>query len=206
MALITLDEIDNVTKRAFGKQLGVKSASTILQEDTKRHRFDDKFDIFLSHSYADVSINRERLLGVKGILEEFGYSVYVDWIIDKELDRENITAKTARTLRIRMTNSKCLLFVTSQNSIKSRWMPWELGYKDGLTGKYGGLGMVAILPLASRSGQQQYRGQEYLGMYPYIVKANSKSGHSRLWVYHDPETYVVFDDWLAGKKPFKREK
>ena len=44
----------------------------------------DKFDIFLSHSYDD----RKIIPALKRELESLGYSVYVDWIHDKLLSRQ----------------------------------------------------------------------------------------------------------------------
>ncbi|QDS89509.1 hypothetical protein EC9_37090 [Rosistilla ulvae] len=204
MALISIAEVDAVHKRKYGRQLIAKSASAILEEETKRHPMNYTFDIFLSHSYSDAQLSRDRLLGLKGLLEEFNYSVYVDWIIDNHLNRENVNERTAATLRVRMAHSRCLMFATSQNSHHSKWMPWELGFKDGHSSEDGGLGMVAILPLAQAAGRRGYDGQEYLGMYPYIDKANDTNGNLKLWVYEDPDTYVSFDAWLSGTKPYKR--
>ena len=200
MALISLGDLDGNATKSYGPQLRTKSAATIFEEETKRFPMDYQFDIFLSHCYNDVRITLERLLGLKTILEAFSYKVYVDWIIDTDLSRENVTPRTARTLRIRMDHSKSLVFTTSETSQNSKWMPWELGYKDGNTAKDGDLGMVAILPIAQYQGQNSYEGQEYLGMYPYIDYANDKAGRQRLWVNQDGKS-VNFDVWLAGSKP-----
>lgn len=40
-----------------------------------------------------------------------------------------------------MKQSKCLLFATTENYLNLKWMPWEIGYYDGFTGK------VVILPI-----------------------------------------------------------
>ena len=200
MALISLGDLDGSTTKAYGPELRSKSASTIFEEDTKKYGWDYTFDIFLSHSYNDARMTLDRLLGLKAILQQFDYSVYVDWIIDNHLDREKVTPQTARVLRNRMDHSKSLVFTTSQNSQHSLWMPWELGYKDGHTAKDGELGMVAILPIAQYQGQSSFEGQEYLGMYPYIDYANDRAGRQRLWVNQDGKS-VNFDAWLAGTKP-----
>ncbi|MDB5390815.1 MAG: toll/interleukin receptor protein [Planctomycetaceae bacterium] len=204
MALISIAEIDANEQRAYGGRLRTKTASEILQEDTVKYPLTFQFDIFLSHSYSDVQISRDRLLGLKAILEDLNYTVYVDWLIDTTLDRERVTDSTAMVLRTRMSHSRSLLFATSANSQNSKWMPWELGFKDGQSAVGGSLGTVAILPLATYSGSHGFEGQEYLGVYPYIDKSNNKGGIPKLWVHEDEETYVQFDDWLSGKKPFKR--
>lgn len=118
-----------------------------------------RFDVFLSHSTRDAEI----ILGVKAMLEGMGKSVYVDWINDRQLDRSHVTPSTAITLRSRMRQSQSLLYVHSDNSTESRWMPWELGYSDALHGA------VAILPITDYR-EEEFRGQEYLGIYPYVVR------------------------------------
>ena len=64
-------------------------------------------------------------------------------------------------------------------------MPWECGYFDGIKEK------VAILPIKKYSYNNDYNGQEYLGLYPYCLKQDNTLGQSRLWVYKDKEYYLV---------------
>jgi hypothetical protein len=42
------------------------------------------------------------VLGTKVVLESFGFSVYVDWIVDPHMNREHVTRETAAILRDRM--------------------------------------------------------------------------------------------------------
>jgi len=203
MALLTFDRIKSVGEKQYGARMAANSARAILAEDTKSFRRNQNFDVFLSHSYADAKLNYTNLLYLCGFLERYGYSVYVDWIIDKELNRSEVTGETARTLRRRMNNSKCLLFATSKNSMNSRWMPWELGYKDGNSVDDSGEGMVGIIPIMSKS-QSSYKGQEYLGIYPYITEEYDTEGKKKLWVNRSPNSYITFDYWLKGKKPYRR--
>jgi hypothetical protein len=116
-------------------------------------------DVFLSHSYAD----RHLVPGVRRLIEEKGYSAYVDWIDDKEeLDRANVTPETADKLRSRMRRCRCLLFVVSDSSPGSAWMPWELGFFDGHNGK------VGVFPVRESDGSG-FAGQEYLDLYPTVT-------------------------------------
>lgn len=196
MSLITLADIDQRTKLRYARRLMEKSAASLLESQEAEYPLETEFDVFLSHSYHDAKLNKERLLGLKGFLQEFNLTVYVDWLIDKHLDREKVTAGTAEVLRVRMDHSKCLLFATSENSQDSRWMPWELGYMDGKKG------MVAVLPLAATSGHVSFDGQEYLGMYYYVDAAKEKGGETvLLWVNQNTSTYVEFRKWLTGGKP-----
>src|SRR4051812_49040009 len=106
MPLFTIPQIDAVAQSAYGSRRATKSAGAIFAED--RPPIDTNFDIFLSHSYTDAMLDLDRLLGIKAILEEFEYSVYVDWIIDSFLSRTDVSAETASVLRNRMDHSKCL--------------------------------------------------------------------------------------------------
>lgn len=157
----------------------------------------DSFDIFLSHSYSD----RDIIPDLKIELESFGFSVYVDWINDELLSRDNVTKETAAVLQKRMKQSKCLIYATSENSNNSRWMPWELGYFDGIKDK-----MVGILPLKKYGNnfKDDFKGEEYLGLYYYIDKQNNKNSQLKLWVREYEEKYVVFESWLKGEKPYVR--
>ena len=93
-----------------------------------------------------------------------GQKVYVDWVVDPQLPRDSVTKETAKTLRDRMKQSSKLLYLATDNASSSKWMPWELGYFDGLKS-----GNVAILPLVD-SAYSSFQGQEYLGLYPALGK------------------------------------
>jgi hypothetical protein len=120
-----------------------------------------RFDVFLSHSVRDAQV----ILGVRNLLTGQGLSVYVDWIDDPQLDRSQVSAATAARLRGRMRQSNTLIYATSRSARKSRWMPWELGYFDGLKGSE----RVSIFPIEN-STNDRFDGEEYLGLYKYIEK------------------------------------
>ncbi len=161
-----------------------KSYRKILEEAAKTP--EDRFDIFLSHSIKDAEIVR----GTHVILERLGYSVYVDWIVDPELDRAAVSRSTALHLKERMRQCKALLYLSTQNSVESKWMPWELGFFDGFSG-----GKVAILPV-SKINRDDYRGQEYLSVYPYADVATIKGTRKdALWINRSAAYYGKFDNW-----------
>ena len=81
-----------------------KSNNQILNESVASFSKFKTYDIFLSHSSKDS----ELILGVKATLEDMGYSVYVDWVDDPQLDRSNVNQSTADLLRERMDSSKSL--------------------------------------------------------------------------------------------------
>jgi len=186
---LSLESYDNLVKNGMiTESSNIKMDSIIL----------DSFDIFLSHSYAD----REIIPALKEELENFGFSVYVDWITDHLLSRDEINKKTAEVLQTRMKQSKCLIYATSDNSQKSRWMPWELGYFDGIKDK-----MVGILPLKKDTNNftDDFKGEEYLGLYYYVDKTSFKKiNKMSLWVNEKSNKYSEFGRWLKGEKPYVR--
>jgi hypothetical protein len=190
MALFSEARLRTLGKARASRMYG--SAFDALEKRIKESAALSAFDIFLSHSYLD----RELILGITEQLERLGYVVYVDWRQDTQLNRDRVTKKTAETVRGRIVQSKSLFFATTEGAKDSRWMPWELGYMDGKKGK------SAILPVSQNSSGNAYKGQEYLGIYPYITTGSDKKGMERLWVHEDEDTYVVFETWLKGKEPY----
>src|SRR4051812_42152795 len=122
MALLTLD-----AARTAAGAVSAETAQKSLRASAAAADPSRRFDVFLSHSIADA----RAISGVKSILERAGLSVYVDWIDDPLLDRERVSYRSAEVLRGRMQQSSSLIFATSEASVGSKWMPWELGYFDG---------------------------------------------------------------------------
>lgn len=151
----------------------------------------EKYDIFLSHSSRD----KEAVGGLASLLTDvYKLSVYVDWINDPGLDRSNVTKDTAEILKLRMSNSSSLFYVTSENAPKSKWMPWELGIMDALTGK------VAICPLSNKDSEEDsFNGQEYLSLYPYVDEYTSLYFGKYLWIHNEHNKKVSFERWIREK-------
>jgi len=187
MSLLVESRIRARAQKATGYY---RSALSILNEHLTKQASVKRHDIFLSHSYDD----KELILGVALTIEDLGYSVYLDWRDDPTLDRKKVTKETAEKLRTRMKTSRCLLYSTTEHSSESKWMPWELGFKDGENTR------VAILPV-SHIQTAWYQGQEYLGIYPYITDEDDTTGKRRLWVRRSTTCYVDFDSWLDGREP-----
>jgi len=163
--------LTEATARAAFRNSGVQFAESELRKSAATD-LSTKFDVFLSHSFLDADV----IQGLKELLEAEGLSVYVDWIEDRQLNRDQMTAKTAEVLRTRMRNSQSLIFATSKTSSGSKWMPWELGYFDGFRPNH-----VAIFPLVQTDGAG-FPGQEYLGLYPYVEVIEFAEGPPRLGI------------------------
>ena len=190
MALLTETQ---VTQKAASTTLLKKStASQILTEDASLGAM---FDVFLSHSSAEPE---NILRGVKRYLEDEGLSVYVDKYTDPQLSPDAVTPDTAELLRTRMKASSALLYVHSRHSKMSRWMPWELGYFDGLKGR------VGIIPIA-QGEQSSFQGEEYLGLYPYVDRETIKDTNKyALWINRRQQVYAPLRGWLRGTTAIKK--
>ena len=187
---------DDLTWINESRQFSAAKTQVLEKAEKSRRLSGTKiYDIFLSHSTDD---SRE-VLGLVLELEDLGYSVYVDWIEDPELDRSNVTKKNVQIIKNRMSDSKSLFFAFSTNAQESVWMPWELGYFDGIKQK------AAILPI-SETSQSSYNGTEYLKLYYYITKETTKNINKYyLWVNETNSKYVLYDDWInKNQEPYER--
>ena len=195
MALLTKSElIRGYQKRAYSFSVGESfqktAAANELIRETKAFQHSKRYDIFLSHSYSDARIIKE----LRDILVGLGFSVYVDWIEDSDLNRGKVTKLTALVIRNRMNNCRCLLYATSDAAKKSVWMPWELGYMDAKTRQ-----RVAIVPIVEESEKtKEFKGQEYLGIYPYVDRTGG-----RFYVRESLSKYVDLRSWIGGTDPQK---
>lgn len=89
-------------------------------------RFDDKKNVFLSHSHLDGDLVK----GVFRVLRRHGATPYVDWDDDALEGLGNLDR--AVVLRTQIESCGRLVMLMSDEGAKSGWMPWELGLADGL--------------------------------------------------------------------------
>jgi len=177
-----------IAARSAKQQTGfIKSAERVFAESAKLNVLSQRFDIFLSHTFSD----KDTVLGVYTILKNMGYSVYVDWIYDPNLDRNSISENTASVLRKRMLQSKALFYITTTNHSSSKWMPWECGFYDGHNGH------VAILPVVENRNSI-FLGQDYLGLYPTAEKLQYGSSIDKLYIKNKTNS-ELFDRWVSRK-------
>lgn len=164
-------------------QKSFTETQALLSESKKTHY---SFDIFLSHSFLD----KESVEGLYLALTAKGFSVYVDWIVDPQLNRSNVTKVTAELVRTRMKSSKSLLFAISTAANFSKWMPWELGFVDGKTNR------CAILPVSQENiAPNTFTRSEYLLLYPYLKRAKVDFSEN-FYITESSYSYVGIDSWL----------
>lgn len=162
----------------------------LLTDSVKENK---TFDIFLSHSFLD----REEVFGIYIELTNQGYEVYVDWIVDQQLDRNNVTKDSAELVRERMRSSKSLLLAMSTNAQMSKWIPWELGFVDGHTKR------CALFPVSRESSPvKSFKRTEYLLLYPYVKRAAINTFSEELFITESANHYVNLKDWSTrGTNP-----
>lgn len=175
------------------------SIEDTIKRATRQRR--PHYDIFLSQTIRDAVI----VLGVYDLLTEKGYTVFCDWIEAPEIDRGEVTPANADFVRQMMTISDTLLFLDTASAEQSLWMSWELGWFDG------GRGPVGILPVLP-DHQHDYRGREFLGLYPYleindtgqlIVVRPVVTGPTGITILEAPNSRS-FDSWRSSQQDYMR--
>jgi TIR domain len=118
--------------------------------------------VFISHKHSDLEDQKE----VKGILEIFenlGAKVYID-SMDNKMPEET-SGETALRIKEVIKYTKKFVLVATEKAIESYWCNWELGIGD--THKY--IDNIAIIPIKEKGEyDHQYKGNEYLQIYPKI--------------------------------------
>lgn len=170
------------------------SQRRVFFENRQIYSSKTKYDIFLSHSYLDKNL----VYTLVYLFNKSNYSVYVDWMVDTQLDRSQVNKETSEILRMRMDSSKGLAYIATSNTSHSKWCPWELGYEDAKTGS-----RCAILPVLETTSSI-FKGQEYLSLYPYLEYEKIKdSSEYDFWVIDNEHVdyYVKLSNWLNGQNP-----
>lgn len=116
---------------------------------------------FLCHSHKDAGL----ALGLQTVLAEQGWDLYIDWQ-DAQMP-DHPTPETASRIKSVIAQADWFLFLATENSMNSRWCPWEIGYADGV--KH--ISRLAVVPTIDTRGI--WYGNEYLGLYQKIDASSS---------------------------------
>jgi hypothetical protein len=141
-----------------------------------------KTTVFLSHSHAD----KDLVESTRNFLATAGVLVYVDWL-DPEMPAVTNPLTALNLQRKISENAKFVLLATSR-SLASRWVPWELGYADGVKDSK----VIAVLPVVDRIDEKP---SEYLGIYNRIEVIGT-SGF--LYRPGQSSTFSTLADWLRS--------
>lgn len=121
--------------------------------------------VFISHKHDDL----ESLKGFIGFLEkEYHVNAYID-SRDPSMPSKT-SGSTARIIKERISKCRKFILLATNGAIESKWCNWELGFGDAKKYKQ----HIAILPLKPFGApDSQYKGSEYMEIYPSIVRYNS---------------------------------
>lgn len=173
--------------RSFASQLS-KLQETTLRKSAASQELSGA--PFLSHSSKDD----ELVVGAISVLEGHAAKVYVDEI-DPAMPPYT-TEETAALLKRRIRETKRFVFLASNNSKDSRWVPWELGVADG----FKGIERIALFPAADGSDDKAWASWEYLGLYRRIVWGDLQGYDKKVWMVlnEKPNEAIELSKWLAG--------
>jgi hypothetical protein len=152
------------------------------------------FDIFLSYRSTDAMV----VLGLYHWLTRRGYFAYLDSLDISLPNPASVNRRTADILRKRMVQSQSLFVITTQDMPSSAWVPWELGFTDGLTGK------AAVLYIADRSNVA-FNRQSYFALYAEVQRDNAKSKPFDLHIndtFARPALHCDWGHWLKLPKRY----
>lgn len=121
--------------------------------------------VFISHKHDELV----DLKGFIGFLEkEYHVKAYID-SLDPSMPKVT-SGVTAKNIKDRISKCRKFILLATNGAIESKWCNWELGYGDAKKFK----DHIAILPLKPvGSSDSQYKGNEYMSIYPSIVKCDS---------------------------------
>lgn len=159
-----------------------RSITESLKNFSKENKY-GKITIFLSHKHDEL----EELDGAIQFLKSFGVEVYVDWDDDKM--PEKTSGITAARIKGKIKDCHKFILLASEGAIGSKWCNWELGHGDAE--KY--INHIALLPLRN-SFSNEYRGSEYLQIYPYIYESNTSKGI--YFVKYPDGSLISLNEWL----------
>lgn len=139
--------INTIRQAATRTQPLARSARTLIEAKSKGLK-----TAFLCHSHKDRSL----IDGVITLLQEEGWMIYVDWTDSSMPETPN--RETAEKIKTKITELNFFLFLATENSMSSRWCPWEIGYADGKKN----IDKIIIIP--TTDGYSTH-GSEYLELY-----------------------------------------
>ena len=136
---------------SFSRGFTIKAANSVSEAYAK------SIDTaFLCHSHKDQELAEK----VQEYLLSMGWEVYIDWKDSSMPETPN--RETADKIQTRIKQCNWFLFLATENSMASRWCPWELGYSDGIKGK----DWIIVIPTSDSSGNNF--GNEYMQLYRRI--------------------------------------
>lgn len=146
----------------------------------------NQIDVFVSHSSSDNEFIKKVLLFLK--YSKGGVQGYVDWQDPKM--QHPTDAESAKRLKERIKRARKLIYVVTNDSLKSVWCSWELGFADCDKG----VNEVALLAIKPNNGK--WKENEYLQQYSWIEYDIEKD----LFLVHLPNGEILtLYEWLTSR-------
>lgn len=151
--------------------------------------------IFISHKHRDL----DDTLDIICFLErEYKIGTYID-CFDNHQPRKT-SVETAIRIKDAIEKSHRFIFLATNGAIDSKWCNWELGYGDSQKhqNNQNHLAFWAMQDTAINQGN--YKGNEYMEMYPFIVRGGGECdslGYSVRIKDKWNEKYIPLKEWLA---------
>jgi hypothetical protein len=145
-----------------------------------------KCDTFLAHSSEDIELIKNIIL----YFQDLGAKPYID---KDDMELPSITSSnTATTLIANIKACNKFVVIITDNSINSKWVPWELGVANISKG----YNNIAVLQIEGNVVDGECKNNEYLGIYSQIREQNGS-----LIVYSpDKKKSVSINEWLKVEK------
>jgi len=123
--------------------------------------YQKKTTVFISHKHDDL----EDLKGIIGFLEKnYKIKAYID-SQDPSMPKKT-SSQTAEIIKGRIKQCDRFILLATNGAVESKWCNWELGFGDAMKYK----DYIALFPMKPEGTyDSQYKGHEYMGIYPYIA-------------------------------------
>ena len=138
-------------------------------------------DVFISYSYRDDPILP---LGLYLLLRDEHCASYLPLRFLRG-DGRDPTLKAIQETRDIISISKTLILLDGPQTTRSQWIPWEVGYVAGRTGK--------VATFTATENKPATRNREFLKLYPTIARERD-----HLVVASDHGRKIGIHDWVSS--------
>jgi hypothetical protein len=184
MTLFTVKDIKKINPTCGKKEL--REFGEAILHGYREYR---RYDIFLTHTGIPLPL----LYILTCLIEEMGFSVFVDPFNLKEVPLKAGIKDHIKQLKEKMPHCDCLLIAAAAHATESTLISWLLGYYESLKKK------VAVIPIFEKDiNTIDFNGNGFLSMYPYIGVAKSvQDGKKTLWIMKNRKEYINIEHWMA---------
>lgn len=179
----------------------ISDSQSLINESLERTRcFSDGairsasgIPVFISHKHSDLP----ELKGLLGFLKNKCNVVpYID-SMDKGMPPKTCATTASRIKKVIEFCPK-FIFLATEDALTSMWCNWEVGIADKW--KLSGNNMAIMPILDPGKKDEDYKGQEYLRLYPYIEDKPNSNGVGKYLVVNYPTPsgwkQTSFKNWL----------